>query len=169
MADAGGMSKGSESNAGGTGMSATRKRQERQRGQQEHVGRASRLLPPRPPALLRGGASAPPGGSSQVVDDHGNVVAPPVAKDAESNAGGAGTSATNAAAANTSAGNTSATGSGAAPAGSSGSVPAQTLAAATPEALRQVDDYGNVVSPPSAKIAESNAGGAAPLRRTRRR
>ena len=161
MADAGGMSKGSESNAGGTGMSAEGESAKNDSAGNKSTSAAPVVPPPSTPSGASGGASAPLGGSSQVVDDHGNVVAPPVAKIAESNAGGAGTSATNAAAATTSAGNTSATGSGAAPAGSSGSVPAQTLAAATPEALRQVvDDYGNVVSPPSAKIAESNAGGA---------
>lgn len=168
MADAGGMSKSGESNPGGTGTSAEGDSAKNNSAGNKSTSAAPVVPPPATPSGAAGGAvgglggaSAPLGGNPQVVDDYGNVVAPPAAKIAESNAGGAGTSATNAAAANTSAGNTSATGSGAAPAGSSGSAPAQTMAAATPEAQRQVvDDYGNVVSPPSAKIAESNAGGA---------
>ena len=153
MADAGGMSKGGESNAGGAGTSAEGDSAKSNSAGNKSTSAAPVVPPPSTPSGAPGGASAPLGGSSQVVDDHGNVVAPPAAKMTESNAGGAGTSATNAAAANTSAGNTSATGPG--------SAPAQTLAAATPEAQRQIiDDYGNVVSPPSAKIAESNAGGA---------
>ncbi len=153
MADAGGMSKGGESNPGGTGTSAEGDSAKNNSAGNKSTSAAPVVPPPSTPSGAPGGASAPLGGSSQVVDDHGNVVAPPAAKMTESNAGGAGTSATNAAAANTSAGNTSATGPG--------SAPAQTLAAATPEAQRQIiDDYGNVVSPPSAKIAESNAGGA---------
>ncbi|AVT18942.1 P-type conjugative transfer protein TrbL [Paracidovorax avenae] len=168
MAEAGGMSKSSENDAGATGAPAESDSAKNGSADGKSTSAAPVVPPPATPSGATGsavdelhGASKPMAGHPQVADDYGNVVAPPSSKIAESNAGGAGTSATNVAAASTSAVNTSATGVNAAQAGSSGSVPAQTLATATPEAQRQVSqDSGSTVYPPSAKIAESDAGEA---------
>ena len=130
MADAGGMSKGSESNPGGTGTSAEGDSAKNNSAGNKSTSAAPVVPPPATPSGAAGGAvgglggaSAPLGGNPQVVDDYGNVVAPPAAKIAESNAGGAGTSATNTSAMNTSAGNTSATNTSA-PSGGGSSAPA---------------------------------------------